>query len=183
MSIQGIGTTNGLAAHLANLTQQQAKIPGTVNAVAQPPADAPMLPVPVLASHTKTGLPGVVDAITTTGPQNFVLPVVTKRPPDEEPAPATPDSYSMKVEPYTGENVEQSTLWGIARAHLDTLLSPEEKQQAKDRNMTPDQQVANFALQDLINLNPGKGLTTETKIDAGITLNFAQPPKNGTNMS
>nr|WP_240988731.1 LWXIA domain-containing protein [Cupriavidus taiwanensis] len=42
----------------------------------------------------------------------------------------------------------------MAGAHLDTLLSDGQKAEAQARAMTPDQQVANFALRELINLNP-----------------------------
>lgn len=70
-----------------------------------------------------------------------------KEPPASEPAP-------VRVQPYSAGNAANSTLWGIAGANLDTLLSDDQKAQAQAEAMTQDQQVGNFALRELINLNP-----------------------------
>lgn len=76
-----------------------------------------------------------------------------KEPPSETPR-ERPASGSVRVQPYSPDHVAGSTLWGIAGAHLDTLLSDGQKAEAQAQAMTPDQQVANFALRELINLNP-----------------------------
>ncbi|WP_427306527.1 LWXIA domain-containing protein [Cupriavidus sp. H39] len=74
--------------------------------------------------------------------------------PPKEPPKERPASGSVRVQPYSPGQVASSTLWGIAGAHLDTLLSDGQKAEAQAQAMTPDQQVANFALRELINLNP-----------------------------
>jgi len=76
-----------------------------------------------------------------------------KEPPSETPR-ERPAYGSVRVQPYSPDHVAGSTLWGIAGAHLDTLLSEGQKAEAQAQAMTPDQQVANFALRELINLNP-----------------------------
>jgi hypothetical protein len=84
-------------------------------------------------------------------------PTPPKEPPKEPPKPSPkerPASGSVRVQPYGPDHVASSTLWGIASAHLDTLLSEGQKAEAQAQTMTPDQQVANFALRELINLNP-----------------------------
>ncbi|WP_454712305.1 LWXIA domain-containing protein [Cupriavidus nantongensis] len=79
--------------------------------------------------------------------------VPPKEPPKETPR-ERPAAGTVRVQPYSPDHVAGSTLWGIAGAHLDTLLSDGQKAEAQAQAMTPDQQVANFALRELINLNP-----------------------------
>jgi hypothetical protein len=79
-------------------------------------------------------------------------------PPDTRPEtpprtrPTSPET--VRVQPYRRGNEAVSTLWGISRAHLDTLLSDEQKAEAREQALPPDTQVADFALRELINLNP-----------------------------
>ncbi|WP_454764099.1 LWXIA domain-containing protein [Cupriavidus campinensis] len=106
----------------------------------------------------KAKTPGPVPASTTspspTGsqPPTQVPPDGTKPEVPPRTRPTTPET--VRVQPYRGGNREISTLWGIARTHLDTLLSEEQKTEARDKAMSPDTQVGNFALRELINLNP-----------------------------
>ncbi|SOY64386.1 putative aspartate/glutamate/hydantoin racemase [Cupriavidus taiwanensis] len=85
------------------------------------------------------------------------VPTPPQQPPKEPPSQTPrerPASAPVRVQPYSPDHVASSTLWGIAGGHLDTLLSDGQKAEAQARAMTPDQQVANFALRELINLNP-----------------------------
>lgn len=81
------------------------------------------------------------------GTDRPATPTEPTKPPGAEPRP-------VSVQPYSRRNTAGSTLWGIAAGNLDTLLSDDQKAQARAANMTEDQQVAEFALRELINLNP-----------------------------
>ncbi|ALD92893.1 hypothetical protein CR3_3706 [Cupriavidus gilardii CR3] len=79
----------------------------------------------------------------------------TTEPPAQQPEPERPRPRNgrVTVQPYHA-GVETSTLWGIAATNLDTLLSDGQKEDAEAEAMTTDQQVAAYALRELINLNP-----------------------------
>ncbi|UZN51634.1 LWXIA domain-containing protein [Cupriavidus cauae] len=85
-------------------------------------------------------------------------PPTTTEPPPQKPEPQPPQhprprNGRVVVQPYHA-GVESGTLWGIAATNLDTLLSDGQKQEAEAEAMTTDEQVAAYALRELINLNP-----------------------------
>lgn len=81
-------------------------------------------------------------------------PTEPGHPPTTTPRPRPPREETVTVKRYSAATVDDATLWGIARTHLETLLSDEQKIAARDAPMTPDEQVGNFALRELVNLNP-----------------------------
>lgn len=118
----------------------------------------------------KGGKPGRIEPTQTPTPTPTSSPSPSSSPsPTQshppEPAPGTPEPgtpprtrptapAAVRVQPYRQGNEAVSTLWGISRANLDTLLSDEQKAEARAEAMSADAQVGNFALRELINLNP-----------------------------
>ncbi|MBU6491789.1 MAG: LWXIA domain-containing protein [Burkholderiales bacterium] len=65
-----------------------------------------------------------------------------------------PQPQTVVVAPYHPGNEATSTLDGIAKEHLGTLLTDKEKTDGQRRHLSNDTLVADFALEELINLNP-----------------------------
>lgn len=102
-------------------------------------------------SPSPTTAPGSPSA--TQPPETGPRPTGPGHPPTSRPKPR-PRDETVTVKPYSAATVNDATLWGIARTHLETLLSDEQKHAADAVPMTPDEQVGNFALRELVNLNP-----------------------------
>lgn len=119
------------------------------------PGGTPTVAPTVAPTSTPTPTP---DASPSPSPSPSGTKPPAETPPDTRPEtpprtrPTSPET--VRVQPYRRGNEAVSTLWGISRAHLDTLLSDEQKAEAREQALPPDTQVADFALRELINLNP-----------------------------
>ncbi len=90
-------------------------------------------------SHDTTGRPAAAP----------LTPAPTPTPPTTS-APSAP--LSVTVRPYAPGNQSFDTLWGIAAAHKDTLLTDEQKRRIADEDLAEDAQTV-LALAELLRLN------------------------------
>ncbi len=72
--------------------------------------------------------------------------------PEPEPEPAP----TVEVAPWRTGHPTRDTLWGIAGANLDTVLTDEQKREINQRYMTVDEVIQEYALEELARLNPDK---------------------------
>jgi hypothetical protein len=114
----------------------------------QQPAAAPGTPTP---TPTPTTTPS-------SGPAQPGQPTTPATPPTQPTAPSTPPASPAQVIVQAGDP-RRSTLWGIAKSHEDTLLTPAEIDTARRRGGADA--VVLDALEQLFQLNPQRGFRPE----------------------
>ena len=106
---------------------------------------------------------------------------IPEPPPEPTPAP------TVDVARWRTGHPERDTLWRIAGANLDTILTGEQKRQINQQYLTVDQVIQQYALPELAQLNPDKafdlsqmdgiatGRTDPDYLEPGWTITVGRP--------